>query len=239
MKLTSEVAAKARKIRLVLMDVDGVMTDGSILFTGDGNEVKVFHAQDGVGIKMAQRVGLEVGVITGRQSTAVESRCAELGIGITLQPAFLISPLEPISYLEQILGPRAAVGSPLRSIVDRGVHLSGGSDGPVTHPDPIEGIYGACNHPYDPAQSLTIPEALKMYTREVAWGTFDEKERGTLERGKIADMVILNQNPLALEPADLRQLEPEQLLLGGLPYTPGKGVWSALTGGLLGRGEAI
>jgi predicted amidohydrolase YtcJ len=166
-------------------------------------------------------------------------RCAELGIGITLQPAFLISPLEPISYLEQILGPRATVGSPLRSIVDRGVHLSGGSDAPVTHPDPIEGIYGACNHPYDPAQSLTIPEALKMYTREVAWGTFDEKERGTLERGKIADMVVLNQNPLDLEPVDLRRLEPEQLLLGGQPYTPGKGVWSALTGGLLGRGEAI
>ena len=80
MKLTPEVAAKARKIRLVLMDVDGVMTDGSILYMGDGNEVKAFHAQDGVGIKMAQRVGLEIGVITGRQSAAVERRCAELGI---------------------------------------------------------------------------------------------------------------------------------------------------------------
>ncbi len=166
-------------------------------------------------------------------------RCAELGVGITLQPAFLVSPLEPVSYLEQILGSRVASGSPLRSMLSRGIHLSGGSDAPVTHPDPIEGIYGACNHPYDPAQSLTIPEALKMFTHEVAWGSFDEGERGTLEQGKIADMVILNKDPLSLQPADLRQLKPEQLLLGGKPYTPGAGLWSALTGGLLGRGLPV
>lgn len=80
MELTGNALERARRIRLVLLDVDGVMTDGSILFLGDGTELKSFHAQDGVGIKVAQRCGLDVGVITGRKSRAVEQRCAELGI---------------------------------------------------------------------------------------------------------------------------------------------------------------
>jgi len=131
-------------------------------------------------------------------------KIAELGIGITLQPGFLISPLEPMEYLNEILGSRVKGSSPLQSILNAGIHLSGGSDAPVTHPNPIEGIYGACNHPYDPDQSVSIIDALKMYTYEVAWTTFDEKERGSLEKGKIADMVILNQDPLKLDPEDLR-----------------------------------
>ena len=113
-------------------------------------------------------------------------KIAELGIGITLQPGFFISPLEPVEYLNDILGPRVKKSSPLKSILNAGIHLSGGSDAPVTHPDPIEGIYGACNHPYDPDQSISIIDALKMYTYEVAWTSFDEKERGSLEKGKIA-----------------------------------------------------
>jgi predicted amidohydrolase YtcJ len=113
--------------------------------------------------------------------------------------------------------------------------VSGGSDAPAAAPDPITGIYGACNHPYDPAQSLTIPEALRMFTYEVAWTGFDEKERGTLEQGKIADMVVLNENPLEMKPANLRELAVERLYLSGRPYKPGMGllhtVWSSLTAG--------
>ncbi|MHA1675248.1 MAG: amidohydrolase, partial [Promethearchaeota archaeon] len=167
------------------------------------------------------------------------AKCTELGIGITLQPGFLVSPLEPASYLHEILGDRVDSSSPLRSIIDAGVHMSGGSDGPVTHPDPIEGIYGACNHPYDPKQSVTIAEALKMYTYEIAWTSFDEKERGSLEVGKIADLVILNQNPLALQPKDLRKLKVERLLLKGVPYKSGMGIGSMLWHAIRGRKKFI
>lgn len=162
-----------------------------------------------------------------------------LGIGITLQPGFLVSPLEPVGYLNEILGSRVKGSSPLKSILDAGIHLSGGSDAPVTYPDPIEGIYGACNHPYDPDQSVSIMDALKMYTYEVAWTTFDEKERGSLEMGKIADMVILNQDPLALDPRDLRSLEVEKLFLHGEEYQPGMGLMGMLWNSLLGRKETI
>ena len=161
-------------------------------------------------------------------------KIAELNIGITLQPGFLISPLEPVEYLTEILGDRVKGSSPLRSILEAGIHLSGGSDAAATHPDPIEGIYGACNHPYDPEQSLSIMEALKMYTYEIAWGGFDENERGSLEPGKIADMVILNQDPLALDPQDLLSLKVDTLYLGGQEYQPGMGIpgmlWNSLKG---------
>jgi len=162
-------------------------------------------------------------------------KIAELGIGITLQPGFLISPLEPIEYLNEILGSRVKGSSPLKSILDAGIHLSGGSDAPVTHPDPIEGIYGACNHPYDPEQSVSIVDALKMYTYEIAWTAFDEKDRGSLEEGKIADMVILNQNPLLLDPKELLSLKVEKLILHGEEYQSGMGLMGMLWNSFQGR----
>ncbi|MCK5200636.1 MAG: amidohydrolase family protein, partial [Spirochaetales bacterium] len=167
-------------------------------------------------------------------------KIAVLGIGITLQPGVLVSPLEPVEYLNEILGPRRVKeSSPLKSILDAGIHLSGGSDAPVIHPDPIEGIYGACNHPYDPKQSISITDALKMYTYEVAWTSFDEKDRGSLEKGKIADMIILNQDPLILGPKDLRSLKVEKLFLHGKEYKPGMGILGMLWNSFRGRKEKI
>ena len=164
-------------------------------------------------------------------------KCAKLEIGITLQPGFLISPLEPVEYLEEILGPRIKTGSPLRDMIDSGIHLSSGSDAPVTHPDPIEAIYGACNHPYDPNQSVSIQQALKMATYEVAWTSFDEHERGSLKQGKIADWVVLNQNPLEMNPKDLLKLKAEQLYLSGKIYKPKMSIFNAMTSGVF-RGNA-
>ena len=71
---------KASKIKLLLLDVDGVMTDGSIILDNNGNELKRFHVRDGHGIKMLQNVGITVGIITGRKSKVVEVRAKELGI---------------------------------------------------------------------------------------------------------------------------------------------------------------
>ncbi len=74
------LAAKANKIKLLLLDVDGVMTDGTIILDSRGNETKAFHVRDGHGIKLAQREGIVIGIITGRSSEAVNLRARELGI---------------------------------------------------------------------------------------------------------------------------------------------------------------
>ncbi len=78
-------AQKAAGVRLFLVDVDGVLTDGGIVFDGDGREIKRFHVRDGHGIKMLQRAGVEVGIITGRTSGVVSIRAKELGIAIVRQ----------------------------------------------------------------------------------------------------------------------------------------------------------
>jgi predicted amidohydrolase YtcJ len=165
-------------------------------------------------------------------------KIAALGIGISVQPGFYLSPLEPIEYLETILGERARQISPLKKMIELGINVNGGSDGPVTIPNPIEGIHGACNHP-NPGQSVSIADALRMYTYNVAHTSFDEEERGTLEEGKTADMVILNQNPLELSPRDLLQLKVEKLYLAGKEYKAGKTPARALADSLKNRSRRV
>lgn len=79
------LAARCRNLRLVLSDVDGVMTDGTVLLLPDGGEAKAFHVRDGLGIVLARRAGLRVGILSGRSSDTVARRAAELGLEIVRQ----------------------------------------------------------------------------------------------------------------------------------------------------------
>ena len=72
--------ARLQRIRLLLLDVDGVLTDGGVYYSNSGEELKKFNIQDGYGIVTLQRAGVAVGIITGRVSKIVERRAAELGI---------------------------------------------------------------------------------------------------------------------------------------------------------------
>ena len=70
--------AKAKEIKLLLLDVDGVLTNGSLVYTSSGEEAKTFNTQDGFGLRLMREIGLGTGVITARQSDIVSRRCAEL-----------------------------------------------------------------------------------------------------------------------------------------------------------------
>ncbi|MDY3553355.1 HAD hydrolase family protein [Gemmata sp. JC717] len=82
---TSELAARAAAIELLLLDVDGVMTDGSVAYLDDGRELKRFHVRDGSGLKLWRAAGKRVAIVSGRSSPAVERRAAELGVSPVLQ----------------------------------------------------------------------------------------------------------------------------------------------------------
>ena len=69
-KTTQSLKSKAKKIRMLLLDVDGVLSDGRIILDNQGNELKAFYVRDGHGIKMAQRAGITIGIITGSQPSA-------------------------------------------------------------------------------------------------------------------------------------------------------------------------
>ena len=75
----------ARQIKLLILDVDGVLTDGSVCYTSSGEELKSFHIQDGLGLKLLQKQGINVGIITGRDSIMVSRRVKELAITHIIQ----------------------------------------------------------------------------------------------------------------------------------------------------------
>ena len=78
--LSSELQARAAKIRLLIMDVDGVLTDGRIFIRDNGEEIKSFHTLDGHGLKMLQNSGVQTAIITGRDAPSVGLRVKQLGI---------------------------------------------------------------------------------------------------------------------------------------------------------------
>jgi 3-deoxy-D-manno-octulosonate 8-phosphate phosphatase (KDO 8-P phosphatase) len=78
--VTRDLVARARKIRLLVMDVDGVLTDGRMVLSDSGEELKMFHTHDGIGIALAHRAGLRTAMITGETSPIAKARGAKLGV---------------------------------------------------------------------------------------------------------------------------------------------------------------
>ena len=79
--ISDTLRSRILPLRLMIFDVDGVLTDGRIIYQDDGSEIKAFDVKDGHGIKLLQRVGIQVALITGRYSKVVEHRAKNLGIG--------------------------------------------------------------------------------------------------------------------------------------------------------------
>lgn len=95
---TEEVTRRARRIKLLLMDCDGVMTDGRIWLTPDGDERKGFHARDGLGIKLLHEAGIDTGIISGRTSNMVARRASDLEMTFVRQGVH-----DKVAVLKEIL----------------------------------------------------------------------------------------------------------------------------------------
>ena len=149
-----------------------------------------------------------------------QQRAAALHLSVALQPAFLDWAQEPGEYLERILGrERTLAIEPLREMLAQGLLLSAGSDAPCTLPNPVEGIHLCCNHP-DPAQSVTVEQALKIHTLWAAKTAFDENDLGSLTPGKLANFTLLAQNPLTMPVENLRDNHVLGLYLRGRKAGP-------------------
>ncbi len=112
--------------------------------------------------------------------------------------------------------------SPYRELIEHGIHVAGSSDCPVVSPDPILGMRDSIMRKTEegrvlaPSQRLDADMAFRMYTQEAAFSIFQENNIGTIEEGKLADMVVLSENPLSTSPASWSdKLRVEMTIVGG------------------------
>lgn len=128
-------------------------------------------------------------------------------------------------WAEKVIGlERIKTTYAFRSLLASGVRLAFGSDWFVAPPTPLEGIYAAVTRRtldgknpqgWVPEQKITVEEALKAYTINAAFASFEENIKGTLEVGKLADLVVIDQNILKINPANIRQAKVLMTIVGG------------------------
>lgn len=146
-------------------------------------------------------------------------RIAKLGLQICTQPLFIRSEK---SWLPTRLGPeRSGMAYPFRDYFNAGIALAGSSDAPIETPDIIASIDYAVNRGgFHPEQGVTQLEAIQMFTKNAAFIQFEEDTKGTLETGKMADLVILDQNPLTIAKDELGNITVQQTMIRGDFITP-------------------
>lgn len=149
-------------------------------------------------------------------------RMAKLPVVIDMQPTFICTDLH---WLEYLLGPSRAQNSyPMKTMMEKGLILTGGSDCPVETYDPIIGVYAAVTRQdldgtplngFLPNEKLDVFKALSMFTKNVHCATGQEKYLGTLEKGKFADLVVLNEDIFSVAENKIKDIKIEQTYLAG------------------------
>jgi hypothetical protein len=157
-------------------------------------------------------------------SAEAMDKMAAYDIGITQQPNFTYT-LDG-RYSEYLDGDRLQHNNPLRTPMDHGIHVAISSD--ILPIGPMVGIYaavtrkGMSGNVYGADEALTVMEALRGYTLYGAYLTFEEDQKGSLEPGKLADMIVLDQDILTIDPDHIMDIKVEQTWLGGkLVYEAG------------------
>jgi len=149
-------------------------------------------------------------------------RFAALGVIPSMQPYHAI---DDGRWAEKVIGPeRAKTTYAFRSLLDNGARIAFGSDWFVAPPSPLDGIYAAVTRRtlddrnpdgWVPEQKIGVEEALRAYTIDAAYASFDEKHKGSLERGKLADIVVLDRDLTRIPPETIRDAVVRLTIVGG------------------------
>jgi predicted amidohydrolase YtcJ len=146
-------------------------------------------------------------------------RLARMGAGVVTNPAFIYYSGE--RYLAGVPPHRLKHLYAINTMLKAGVRVAAGSDAPVANPDPLKGIYAAVTRRdatgqlVTPDEAISSLDALKLYTINAAYSCFRERQTGSITKGKWADLVILNADPLQVSPRDLKNLKVEMTILAG------------------------
>ncbi len=150
------------------------------------------------------------------------ARFARLGVVADIQPKFITTDMR---WAERRVGPeRVRTSYAWRTFLDHGVHCAGGSDCPVEPLDPALGLYSVVTREdldgqprggWLPEQKLTAEEALSLFTLGGAYAAFEENDKGSIEPGKLGDLVVLDRDPTAIPGEALKDLRVEMTVVGG------------------------
>ncbi len=157
-------------------------------------------------------------------------RFARLGVIASMQPAHCTSDM---AWAETRIGPERIKGAyAWRSVLKTGAHVPISSDFPGETLNPFYGIYAAVTRQdpqgkpeggWYPEQRMTLEEAMRGYTIEAAYAEFEEKQKGSIEQGKLADLIVISQDPLAIAPKELlRIIVLKTFISGKLVYSAEK-----------------
>ena len=141
-------------------------------------------------------------------------RAARLGVVLCMQPGYEGLWGYPGGMYQQRLGDHYGTTNRFRRIIDSGITVCAGSDPSITSPNPFQGIHYAVNHPV-PSNSVSLREALEMYTIHGAYALFLEKEKGSLQEGKEADIVILDRDITQMDPRQLKDVRVDMTIKNG------------------------
>jgi predicted amidohydrolase YtcJ len=141
------------------------------------------------------------------------AKMRKLGVVASVQPRFIYS--DSWAY-DRLGSTRTRWLYPFSSMIGAGIPLAAGSDCPVEDPDPLEGVWSAVARPgLDSSERLDVGQAISSYTTGASFASFSEDSRGTLDAGKVADMVVLDKDPFKSEPGDLRNIRVVSTIIGG------------------------
>jgi len=136
----------------------------------------------------------------------------EIGVVASLQPHFIVS---DVWIIERLGKARARWTYAFKSLLKEGIVAMGGSDAPVEPVSPILGVYAAVARNMVPEEKLTVDDALRLYTINAAYGSFEEEVKGSIERGKFADLVVLSHDLCKISPERIRETKVEMTIVGG------------------------
>ena len=145
------------------------------------------------------------------------SEIKELGLIAAVQPHFVVSD----TWTVDRVGPeRARWAYPFRTLIEKGIIVTSGSDCPVELINPLLGLWAAVKREDKPEESLTVEEALKTYTLNAAYASFGESKKGTIEKGKYADLTILSEDITKISLDKIRDVSVDMVIVNGkITYT--------------------
>ncbi len=204
--------------------------DIEVAITAIEKAVGAGPAAGGVGVEGVAQASLPVGVShPGGRRHRIEhcsvcpdpllDRIEKAGIVVVTQPSFVHYSGD--RYLAKVPKQDQPFLYRIKTLMDSGICVAAGSDTPVVPTDPLAGIYAAVTRRARngqqllPGEGISVERALSLYTTNAAYSAFEESYKGSLSPGKLADMVLLDKNPTAVPPEEIREIKVRMTVIGG------------------------